>query len=179
MKDEKLIKLLNKLTEKTAESAPPDLADDIKSHIPRRFMPQKVGLGTINIMIDLRINKLTAAAAIIMTMILCASFFGGRGPSGVNLYKDSKLLIKYCLSGDVGGNELLLGKLKYEHLREKGQEVVFYGDYIDPKDSNAILIHQKLPDGKYKVIFADLREIEVTSAELIKLQANMLQTKEK
>ena len=179
MKDEKLIKLLNKLTQKTAESAPADLADDIKSHIPRRFSPQKVGFNTINIMIDLRINKLTAAAAIIITTLVCASFFGGRGPTGVNLYKDSKLLINYCLTGGAGRNELLLGKLKYEHLREKGEDVVFYGDSFDPADSNAILIHQKLPDGKYKVIFGDLRETEVTSEELIKIQSRMLQTKEK
>jgi hypothetical protein len=179
MKEGKLGKLLRQLGEQTSESVRPGLAEDIKRRIPQRFMPHRVGLDTINIMIDLRISKLTAAAVIIITLILCISFFGGADSDGLNFYKDGKLYVKYFLGGDEWQNNLLLGKLKYEYLAERGEEVVFYGDSIDGKDNNAVLIHWKVADNLYKVIFADLSEKEITGEQLVKLQSLMLRNRAK
>ena len=99
MKEEKLGKLLNELSESTAEPVRPGLAEDIKRQIPHRLMAHKGRMNTIKIMIDLRIGKLTAAAAIIITMFLLANFFSGRDSTGDGVYRDSKLLIRYCLAG--------------------------------------------------------------------------------
>jgi hypothetical protein len=179
MREEKLEKLLNELAD-VAEPAPPHLAEDIKHQIPQQLSPHRGGLDTVNIIIDLRISKLAAAAAIIITMILCAHFFGGRSPAGNGIYQDGKLLLKYCL-GDIGTgrSNVLAAKSRYEYLAQKVADVVYYGDSVDPQDSNAVLIQWKLSDGEYRVVFGDLREKTVTAEELIKLQARMLQKKAK
>ena len=182
MKEEKLVKLLNELTERTTEPVRPGLAEEIKHHIPEKLAPHRVGMDTINIIIDLRISKLAAAAVIIITMILLANFFGGRGStSDGGIYQNSKLLIEYCLSGsDADRSGVLAGASKlYEHLVGKGEEVVYYGDSIEAGDSNAVLMQWRISDGEYRVIFGDLRTKTVGGEELIKLQARMLQKKVK
>ena len=180
MREEKLGKLLNELAERTAEPVRPGLAEDIKHRIPHRLMPHRGGMDTINIIIDLRVSKLAAAAAIIITMILLASFLGGRDSTGNGIYQDGKLLAKYLLSGiGIGRGDVSAGRSKYEYLVQQGKDVTYYGDSIDPGDSNAVLMQWKLCDDKYRVIFGDLRAGEVTAEELIKLQARMLQKKVK
>ena len=181
MREEKLKKLLNELAERTAEPVHPGLAEDIKRQIPHMLMPRRRGMDTINIMIDLRISKLATAAAIIITVILCASFLGGRDSTGGGIYQDSKLLVKYCLGGESASRgDVLAGMSKfYEYLVHQGRDVVYYGDSIDPKDHDAVLMQWKLPNGKYKVIFGDLRAKTVSAEELIKLQVRMLQRKTK
>jgi len=178
VREEKLEKLLNELADATTEPVHPHLAEDIKHQIPPQLSPHRGGMDTVNIIIDLRINKLTAAAAIIVTMILCASFFGSRSLEGDSIYQDSKLLIKYCLEGiDADRSNVLTAKSRYEYLAKRVKDIVYYGDSIDPKDDNAVLIQWKLSDGKYRVVFGDLREKTVSAEELIKLQARMLQKK--
>jgi hypothetical protein len=180
MSEEKLEKLLNELANATAEAAPSHLAEDIKQQIPQQLPHHKGGLDTVNIIIDLRISRLAAAAAIIVTMLLFANFFGGRSQAGDSIYQNSKLLIKYCLGG-IGADRsnVLTAKSRYEYLVQSGRDVVYYGDSVDPQDSNAVLIQWKLSDGQYKVVFGDLREETVSAEELIKLQAQMLQKKAK
>ena len=181
MREEKLGELLSELAERTAEPVSPGLAEYIKHQIPHRIVSHKGGMGTVNIIIDLRISKLAAAAVIIITMILCANFLGGRDSAGDGIYQDSKLLIKYCLGGEnASRSDVLVGMSKfYEYLVHQGREVVYYGDSIDPEDSNAVLIYWRLPDGKYMVRFGDLRAETVSAEELIKLQVQMLQRKTK
>jgi hypothetical protein len=77
VREEKLGKLLNELADATAGPVHPYLAEEIKHQIPQQLSPHKGGIDTVNIIIDLRISKLAAAAAIIITMILFANFFGG------------------------------------------------------------------------------------------------------
>jgi hypothetical protein len=179
MREEKLGKLLNELAD-VAEPVRPHLAEDIKHQIPQQLSPHRGGMDTVNIIIDLRISKLAAAAAIIVTMILFANFFGGQSPADGGIYQNGKLLIKYCL-GDIGTNRsnVLTAKSRYEYLAQRVKDVVYYGDSVDPQDSNAVLIQWKLSDGQYKVIFGDLREKTVSAEELIRLQARMLQKKAK
>jgi hypothetical protein len=180
MKEEKLKKLLNELTDATAEPVSPGLAEDIKRYIPHKLTHHRIGMDTVNIIIDLRINKLTAAAAIIITMVLCANFFGRLNSTDGGIFQGSKQLIKYYLGGD--RSDLLVNMSKsYEHLVLQGRDVEFYTGSIDSEDSNAVLMQWKLPDGsgRYSVIFSDSRVKTVSSEELIKLQARMLQKRTK
>ncbi len=176
MKEEKLEKLLTELADATTEPVSPGLAEAIKHQIPQPLMPSKSSTGTINIIIDLRINRLAAAAIIIVTTALFLNFLGSRDSPNDGLYKESKLLIKYCLGVGDSGRSNLLNDFE-QHLINRGTEVVCYGDSIPPDDSHALLMHWKLADGKYKVIFGNYREETVTAEELIELQAQMLQKK--
>jgi hypothetical protein len=177
MKEEKLENLLNELAERTTEPVRPGLAEDIKQQIPHRIPAHRGGMNTINIIIDLRVSKLAAAAVIIIAMILLANFLGGRGSAGGNIYQESRLFVKYLLGMD--RNSRATVRSRYEHLVQRGEDVVYYGDSVDPEDSNAVLMQWKVSDGKYKVLFGDLRVREVSAEELIKLQAQMLQKKTK
>lgn len=180
MGNEKLKKLLNEVAEQVAEPVRPGLSEDIKHRIPHRLLRHKGGWNTINIIIDLRMSKLTAAAVIIITMILLASFFGGRDSMGDGIFRDSMLLIKYWSRGRGADSSVVsAGRSKYEHLLNRGEDVAWYGDSIDPKDNNAVLMQRKLPDGKYGVMFVDGRERQVNAEELIKLLTTMLQKRAK
>ena len=180
MEEEKLKKLFSELAEKTTESVRPGLAEDIKGQIPHRLMPHRKGLDTINIIIDLRISKLTAAAAIIITTIFCANFLGGRASTGGGIFNDGVLMMRYFMTGDsVSENDVSAAKLKYEQLVSQGKEAVYYGEVIVRQDSNSVVMHWKVSGGEYRVMFGDTREKTVSSEELIKLQAAMLQKKRK
>ena len=177
MNQENLEKLLSGLADAEKEQASPLLAQRIKQQIPHTFMPHRGGLDTINIIIDLKISKLAAAAAIILTMILFTNFLGGRDSAGSSIFQDGKLMVK-CLFGNISAeSDLSAGRIKYDSLLRQGKDVVYYGESIDPKDSNAVLMQWKLSEDKYMVVFADLRKRQVSGDELIKLQAHMLQKK--
>ncbi|MCX5634831.1 MAG: hypothetical protein NTW55_03170 [Planctomycetota bacterium] len=180
MNQENLEKLLSGLADAEKEQASPWLAQRIKQQIPHALMPRRGGLDTINIIIDLKISKLAAAAAIILSMIVFTNFLGGRGSTGGGIYQDGKLMVKYLFGNISAGDDLpalSAGRIKYDFLVHQGKEIVYYGDSIAQKDSNAILMQWKLSDDKYMVIFADLRERQVSGDELIKLQAHMLEKK--
>jgi hypothetical protein len=178
MKEEKLQNLLNELAQTTTAPVRAGLAEDIKEQIPYRIMPHKSGFDTINIIIDLRISKLAAAAAIIITTVLCANLLNVRTSTSNSIYQDSKMLMKYFFgAADSGTNNIPAGRVKYEHLLKQGKKAVYYGNITDPKDSNAVLIQYKLPDGNYQVTFSDLRVKIVTAEQLIELQTHMLQKK--
>ncbi len=179
MNEEKLEKLLNELADATAGQAPSYLAEEIKHQIPQQLSPHRGGLDTVNIIIDLRISRLAAAAAIIIAMILFASFFGGRSQGGDGIYRNGKLLIRYCFGGSdtEKDNVLTAAKARYAYLIQTGKDAVYYGDTADPRDSNAVLVQWKLSDNEYKVVFGDLREETVSAEELIRLQGLMLRNR--
>ena len=179
MTEENLGKLLNELAQTTAQPVRPGLAEDIKQQIPHRLLPYRGRMDTVNIIIDLRISKLAAAAVIIITMILLANFLGGKDLTGDGIYHSSKLLMKYCLGDVTGKSDVSAVRARYEYLLQQGKEAAYYGDSIDPQDSNAVLMQWKLSDGNYRVIFGDLREKTITAEELIELQARMLQKRTK
>ncbi len=176
-KEEEIKEILNQLPDATTEPVRPGLAEDIKRQIPQKLSPHRVGINTINIIIDFRINKLAAAAAIIITIILCATFLGGRDSTGGSVLQDSMLLIKYW--GAVDAGNISAGRARYEHLLQRGEDVVWYGDRLSPKDSNAVLMQRKLDDSTYEVMFIDGREKQVSTEELIQLLTRMLQKKAK
>jgi len=172
MDQQKTENLLEELAEKTVELPPAVLAEKIKNRIPETIRPHRATDG-FNIVINLRVSKLAAAAAIILTMVLCANLFERSDLSAGSIYDDCKLFLTCRLTG--GGNELALAKTRYQYLLDKGEEVFFYSPGIAQKDSNAILLQWKLSDGNYRVIFTNLREETVSAEELIKLQVRMLQ----
>jgi len=128
MREEKLKKLLNELANTTPEPVRTGLAQDIKDQIPHRLITHRGGMDTINTIIDLRISKLITAAVIIITIVLCVHFLGGRDAAGSGIYED----IMYWRSWiALGRNNLAVGREKYEHLAQQGKQVWFYGDSID------------------------------------------------
>ncbi len=175
MEKEKLEKLLNELPERMVEPVRPGLAEDVKRQITQQLHVHRMGMDTIRIMIDLRISRLAAAAVIIITILFCANFFGFRGSAGGDIIG----AIKYSLAREnIGRNEMLTNMtVASEGLLKEGKKVVYYGDSIDPEDGFALLMHWKLPNGKYRVIFSDWSTTTVSSDVLILLQAQMLKGK--
>jgi hypothetical protein len=176
MKRDNIEQLLKRLADKTDEPVSTGLAEQIKEQIPASLPVHKGRLGTINIIIDLRINKLTAAAAIILTMVLFAGLLSG--PDSKGLYQDGKLVAEYLLADkNLQHYHLRTAICRYRYLVQQDAEVVFYGDVINFNDCNSIILQWKLENGNYGVMLSDLREKTVTADELIKLQSRMLRNK--
>ena len=167
MKPDNIKQLLNELGPRTAEPVRPGLNEEIKQRIPHRLTRHKIGWDTVNIIIDLRLNKSVAAAVIIISVLLLLNLYGSRDATGGGIVQDSKMLIKYLRTG--GKADIEASKAKYELLLGRGEDVVWYGDWINQADPNAVLIQQNLPTGKYMVTFVDGREVEVDSRQLVEL----------
>jgi hypothetical protein len=176
MTEEQLQESLRKLAEATTEPIRPGLAEEIKQQIPSLLMPHRAGLDTINIMVHLKISRLAAAAVIIVTMVLCANFFG-RGSSGDGIYQDGKMLARYFLGGGQAVRSDGLASSVYS--ARQGKDVVYYGDIVNQADSNSVLMQWRLDDGRYRIVLCDLRVKTVSADELIKLQTEMLRNKVK
>lgn len=177
MKEEQIKELLNELGRRATEPVRPGLGEEIKQRIPHRLSRHKIGWDTVNIIIDLRLSKSVAAAAIIITMILLLNLFGGRDLASGGIFKDGMLLINYWRG--VGEDPVSIARSKYEHLLDRGENVIWYGDSIDVKDANSVLMQRKLPDGKYELIFTDGHDKQVNSEQLVKLLARMLEKRTK
>ena len=177
MKNENLEKLLTQLAEKTAEPVRPDLADDIKRSIPRDLSARRHGLDTTSIIIDLRVGKWTAAAAIAATVILCIGLFGGKDLATDGI-QGGKLIFDYWLGGKAADDRAIVTPSKlYGDLVRQGKEVVYYGPACGSYDSNAPLMHWRLDNGNYMIRFVDARQQEVTADQLVQIQAKMLQNR--
>lgn len=171
MNEERLTKLLNDLADATVEPVRPGLTEDIKQQIPQQLSPHKSGTDTIHIVINLRISKLAAAAVIITTTLLCAGLFGGRDWTSEGIVDGIRDSLAW-----VGASraDALAVRTRYEDLVRQGKHVVYYGNGITTGDNSAILMQLKLPDGKYRVVFADGSTTIVNSEELIELLSRML-----
>ena len=174
MSCQKVENLLKKLAGLTEKDPPENLAKDIKKQIPNSINNQKKH-DTINIMIDLRISKLTAAAAIIITMLV---FFGiySDNNSGSGLYQESKILLNYIL-GPANKKEhsgYTAWHNYYKQLKKEGKQAYYFGDRIELDDPNAILMYWKDANDQYRVIYGDLRVTTVKQDQLIHLQSEML-----
>ena len=170
--------LLRAFSQRGIERARPGLAEELKNRIPHRLSIHR--MDTINIIVDLRISRLAAAAAIVVAMLLIGGFFGGRDAVGRRMYDDSKMFLKYTLGGEKAYQaDVLEGLVRFrDALIAQGREVVYYED-VDIDDKYAVVMHWKLPDGKYGVILGDLSPREVSARLLITLQARMLQDRAK
>ena len=176
MEKEGLKELLNELAGVTAEQVRPGFNEEIKRQIPQQLSPHKGGTDTIHIVINLRISKLAAAAVIIITILLCASLFGGRDWISEGIVDGVRDSLAWLGASRA---DVLAVRSKYEDLIRQGKHVVYYGDSIDPGDNSAILMQLKLPDGKYRVVFGDGSTTIVNAEELIELLSRMLQKRTK
>ena len=167
--------LLRLLPGRIIERARPGLAEEIRNRIPARLSLHR--MDTVSIIVDLRISRVAAAAAILVAVFVIGAFFGGRDEAGLQMYQDGKLFIKYALGGEKAYNAEVLGELtKFrDALTAQGREVVFCGGRAKLNDPYAILLYWPLPDGKYGVILGDLSARTMTAKTLIRLQTRMLQ----
>jgi hypothetical protein len=176
MEQDKLENLLNKLSEKTREDARPGLATQIKGAIPNNLGEHKSGLNNVRIIIDLRINKLTAAAAIIFTFFLCIVFLNAQNGEGNGVIQDIRGITQYLFQTNKDTQLAEFAKVAGEGRLTEMQikEIVYYGDFGNSAGADTLLMHWKLDEDKYRVVFSDFRTELVDGPELIKLQANML-----
>jgi len=179
MEKRELEEMLKVLPVRLIEQARPGLAQEIKTRIPHRLYPHR--MDTINIIVDLRVSRIAAAAAILVAVFLIGTFFGGRDANGMHMYQDGRLFLKYALGGEKACRaDVLPGLAKFrDDLAAQGREVVFCGDRANLNDQYAILMYWPTPDGKYGVILGDLSARTVTPKTLIRLQARMLQERAK
>jgi hypothetical protein len=177
MEEEKIKEMLTELGRLSTEPVRPGLGEEIKQRIPHRLSRHKIGWDTVNIIIDLRLSKSVAAAVIIITMILLLNLFGSRDSTGGGIIKDSVFLIKYL--GSPGEDQVSITRKRYEHLLERGEKVVWYGDSVDVKDVNSVLLQYELPDGKYELTFADGQEKLVDTEQCLNVVSRMLQKRKK
>ncbi len=176
MRKEKIEELLKELGRRTIEPVRPGLCNEIKQQIPQRLLRHRLSWDTISIIIDLRMSRSTAAAAIIIAMILLLNVFGSRYSTENGIIRDSVMLLRYWRGQPEFDTSA--GRMKYEYLLNRGEEVVWYGDKInetDQKDSNTILIQRKLPEGGYEITFIDGRQQKVNAEELVTLLSRMVQ----
>jgi len=171
MSKKRLTKLLNDLADATVEPVRPGLPEDIKQQIPQQLSPHKAGTDTIHIVINLRISKLAAAAVIIITILLCAGLFGGRDWTSGGIIHGIRDSLAWLGAGRA---DAMAVRAKYEDLARQGKNVVYYGDSIDPADSKGVLLQLKLPEGEYRVVFADGSTKIVNAEELVELLSRML-----
>jgi hypothetical protein len=180
MQIERLEKLLNELADRTTEAVRPELAEKIKGQIPAGQGRHRHSLDTIRIIIDLRVGRLAAAAVIIIAIVLSASFFGANDRAGGSIYQDSMFLVRYLFGADSSQPNKILEEISGSSVSfSDGREVVYYGEGLGQDNLQALIMHWKLEDGKYRVIYSDWRTEVVTAEQLIKLQAKMLQKREK
>ena len=177
MKEEQINELLNELGRRVTEPVRTGLGEEIKQRIPHRLSRHKIGWDTVNIIIDLRLSKSVAAAVLIVTMILLLNLFGGRDSTGGGIIKDSMLLIKYW--GGAGEDNISISRSRYEHLLSRGENVIWYGNSVEIKDVNAVLMQHKLPDGKYELTFVDGHVEQVNSEQLVNLLTRTLEKRTK
>jgi len=167
--------LLKTLAERGIKRARPELGQEIKARIPSRLIPHP--MDTISIIVDLRISRVAAAAAILLAMLGIGSFLGGRDATGAKMYEDSKLFLRYTLGGENACKAEFLGNLAQfrNELAAQGREVVYYGDQAHLNEPCAVIMHWKLSEDKYGVILGDLTARTVSARTLITLQDHMPQ----
>jgi len=179
MTAQRIDELLKGLAERGIERARPELGEQIKTQIPYRLIPHR--RDTINIIVDLRVSRVAAAAVILIAMLILGGFLSSRDAAGTRMYEDSKLFLRYALGGENAYRAEFLGNLAQfrDELVAQGREVVYYGDQAKLKDPCAIVMHWRLSNDKYAVILGDLTTRTVSAKTLIALQDHMLQGRTK
>jgi hypothetical protein len=167
MNNEKIENLLASLADATSQPSDDNLAARVKNAIPEKYGAAR--RDGVKIIINLHVSRLAAAAVIFLVIAVCLLILAARGPSGGGLFQD----LRYSFVDATGASRDLLTSVR-DRLVSEGKEVVYYGDRVGAEDSDALLMHWKLDDGSYNVIFGDFRLATVTPEQLIRLQAKML-----
>ncbi|HPC93519.1 MAG TPA: hypothetical protein PLU87_01140 [Sedimentisphaerales bacterium] len=176
---ERIEELLRAFPKRGLEPVRPGLLQELKNRIPARLIVHR--MDTINIIVDLRISRIAAAAAILVALVIAGAIFGGREALSRRTYQDGKTFLKYTFAGeDAYRGQVLEGLLNLrDSLLAQGREVVFYGDRAHLRDPHVVLMHWKLDEDRYGVILGDLSARTVSAKTLIRLQAYMLKEQRK
>ncbi len=176
---EQIEKLLRAFPKRGLEPVRPGLMQEIKNRIPHRLIPHR--MDSINIIVDLRISRIAAAAAIILALIVAGALFGGREALDGRMVQDGKVFLKYTFAGkDAYRGDVINELLNLrDGLLSQGKEVVYYGDRTSLNDPHVVLMHWKLDEDRYGVILGDLSARTVSGKTLIRLQAYMLKKESK
>ncbi len=177
---ERIEELLKAFPKRGLEPVRPGLVQQIKGCIPHRLIAHR--MDGINIIVDLRISRITAAAVIVLALVLAGGLFGGREALSRRMLQDGKVYLRYALAGEKASRSDILAELLNlrQGLIAQGREVVYYGDRANLSDPHAVLMHWKLDDeDRYGVILGDLSARTVSGKTLIRLQAYMLKEQRK
>jgi hypothetical protein len=176
---ERIEELLKAFPKRGLEPVRPGLMQEIKNRIPHRLIAHR--MDTINIIVDLRISRIAAAAAILLSLVVAGGLFGGREALSRRMYQDGKAFLKYTLAGEDAYRGDIISELLdlRESLLAQGREVVYYGDRANLNDPHVVLMHWKLDEDRYGVILGDLSARTVSAKTLIRLQAYMLKEQSK
>ena len=58
----------------------------------------------------------------------------------------------------------------YANLESADHDPAYYGEDVKSADFDAVLLRWRLEDGRYRVVFGDLRSVTVGAAELTELE---------
>lgn len=171
---ERIEELLRAFPKRGLEPVRPGLMQEIKNRIPHRLIAHR--MDSVNIIVDLRISRIAAAAAIIIALVVAGGLFGGWEAFNGRMLQDGKVFLKHALAGEEAYRSDVLGELMNlrDGLLAQGREVVYYGDRAHLNDPHVVLMHWKLDEDRYGVILGDLSARTVTGKSLIRLQAYML-----
>ena len=156
-------RMLDNFAENGFEKPRRGLLQEIKDRIPVRLASHR--LDTINIIVDLRINRVAAAAAIVFVVILAGAYFGVR-----DMMNDGASVIRYALDGEEISRAKTLDNLS-QFLTSQGRQVIYSANREALKDPDTILMfwRQDPNEGTYGVIFGDLSTRVVNGEELMDL----------
>ncbi|HNY77980.1 MAG: hypothetical protein RBS72_06730 [Sedimentisphaerales bacterium] len=176
---ERIEELLRAFPKRGLEPVRPGLLQELKNRIPHRLIAHR--MDTVNIIVDLRISRIAAAAAILIALVIAGGIFGGREALSRRTYQDGKTFLKYTFAGEgVYRTEVLEGLQNMrDSLLAQGREVVYYGDRASLNNPHVVLMHWKLDEDRYGVILGDLSARTVSGKTLIRLQAYMLKEQRK
>jgi hypothetical protein len=172
---ERIEELLRAFPKQGLEPVRPGLVQQIKDRIPHRLIAHR--MDGINIIVDLRISRITAAAVIVLALILAGGLFGGREALSGRVLRDGRVVLRYALAGERATRSDVVGELVNlrDSLIAQGREVVYYGDYAHLHNPHVVLMHWSLDEeDRYGVILGDLSARTVSGKTLIRLQGHML-----
>lgn len=163
---------LRQITKRIDEPVPEGLAERIKQRIPSSLVHNR---GPINIIVHLKISRLAAVAAIVITLAVCMAVFGGRGNSSASLYDDLKIMVRFLPGQGASQDQVKAGLYHFSlSLKKKGKDVVYYGDIVKRPNRDTLLMYWKLDNDTYRVIFGDLHVAQLTATQLLEAQSRMI-----
>jgi uncharacterized protein (UPF0248 family) len=111
-----------------------------------------------------------------------ASFSDGRYPTTLTLVTALNELDGKLSRGRKNGtlNDGDLGKVMsiqdactfYAELEKQDRDAKYYGDDVGPRDFDRVLMRWRLDDGRYRVVYGDLRTEDVSETRLRELEGN-------
>lgn len=145
---------LRELARCIAEPIPVHLSEKIRKNIPTR-LHHRWGKDAVNIIIHLRISRLTAFIVIVLTLLICWFSFGTHSADEGSLSAHFLMLMELLPTAGTESATLKAYESTYQRLVEDGYESVYYGNIAELDDPSDIMLYWRLGEDRYRVIFAD------------------------